>query len=349
MQESICPHCPTTDGTVAICQSEPITSIYCHWSGFSWTFRGNPRKPTRIKMYACVFVCFSTRAIHLELLSDKSTQAFLAGFRRFCFRRGCPSLMYSDNGTNFVGADRELREAKQALLDNESIDIIIREYPGHLDWKFSPSSAPHFGGLWEVGVRAMKGLLHKKVRTYSLFFEELTIVLAEVESILNSRPLTSPDSLPTDGTPLLTPGHFLIGRPLRAPPIKVDTTNKITLLKRWNLVSRLTHDLWQQWKKEYLQSLQTRRKWIQHRPNLCVGDIVLLKESMFEKQTWPLARIEEVFTGDDGLVRVVAIRCGNKIYRQPVHKVVLLLHPAVECQFRPAEDVRASNPPRGQS
>ena len=311
--------------------------------------RGNPRKPTRIKTYACVFVCFSTRAIHLELLSDMSTQAFLAGFRRFCSRRGCPSLMYSDNGTNFVGADRELREAKQALLDNESIDIIIREYPGHLDWKFSPSSAPHFGGLWEAGVRAMKGLLRKKVGKYSLSFEDLTTVLAEAESILNSRPLTSPDSLPTDGTPLLTPGHFLIGRPLRAPPIKVDTTNKITLLKRWNLVSRLTHDLWQRWKKEYLQSLQTRRKWIQHRPNLCVGDIVLLKEAMFEKQTWPLARIEEVFTGDDGLVRVVAIRCGNKIYRRPVHKLVLLLHPAVEGHFCPPEDVRASSPPRDQS
>ena len=190
----------------------PFYTVGVDLAGPFLCHRGNPRKPTRIKTYSCVFVCFATRAVHLELLSDMSTQAFLAGFSRFCSRRGVPSVVFSDNGSNFVGADHEMKKAIQQMLSSSSIDYIMQYASTRsIDWRFSPSSAPHFGGLWEAGVRAMKEILQKMVGTHSLSFEELTTILAEVESILNSRPLTAPDSLPADGDIILTPGHFLIG------------------------------------------------------------------------------------------------------------------------------------------
>ena len=106
----------------------------------------------------------------------------------------------------------------------------------------------------------MKGILRKMVGTHSLSFEELTTILAEVELILSSRPLTAPDSLPADGGIILTSGHFLIGRPFRTPSVPVDIASKMTLLKRWNLMRRLIHDLWIHWSKSYLQTLQARNK-----------------------------------------------------------------------------------------
>ena len=262
-----------------------------------------------------------------------STQAFGAGFSRFCSQRGSPSVVFSDNGRNFVGADHEMKKAIQQMLSSLSIDYIMQYASAYsIDWRFSPSSAPHFGGLWEAGVRAMKGILRKTVGTHSLSFEELTTILPEVESILNSRPLTAPDSLPADGDIILTPGHFLIGRPLRTPPVPVDIASKMTLLKGWNLMRRLIHDLWIHWSKLYLQTLQARNKWMKVRPNLQVGDIVILKDSTFQKPTWPLARVEKTFPGPDSLVRVVDVYCASKTYRRPVHELVLLV-PANEEQL----------------
>ena len=117
----------------------------------------------------------------------------------------------------------------------------------NINWSFSPSRAPHFGGLWEAGVKSMKTLLNKIVDSHHLSFEELSTVLIESEATLNSRPLMPVDSTPSDGTPILTPGHFLIGRPLRALPTQVDTTSKESTLRRWNLVKRLSADPWTRW------------------------------------------------------------------------------------------------------
>ena len=287
--------------------------------------RGNPRKPTRIKTYACLFICLATRAIHIETLSDLSTSSFLASFRRFCARRGTPAVMYPGNGTNFVGASRELREVYETILSDDTIDLITKQSLNPVEWKFSPSGAPHFGGLWEAGVKAMKLLMRKIVGSHSLSYEELTTVLATAESVLNSRPLSSVDSLPVDGEVVLTSGHFLIGRPLLSPLCKIEVDPAISLRRRWKLVRRLSQDIWVRWRKSYLQSLQSRHKWEQTKPNLREGNIVLVKDSALSMPHWPMGRVERVFPGEDELVRVVELRCKNKTYRRPIHKVVLLV------------------------
>ena len=216
--------------------------------------------------------------------------------------------MYSYNGTNFVGANKELKEAYQSLLSNDNIDQISKQSLTPIDWQFSPSGAPHFGGLWEAGVRAMNSLLKKSVGTYFLSFEELTTIVAATEAVLNSRPFTSANSLPIDGVVIITPGYFLIGRPLQDPPPKKELADRPSLLRRWKLINHFTQDLWSRWCKTYLQNLQARHKWVRSTPCLQVGDMVLLKDSSFQTQQWPMAKVVRTLPGDDGLVRVVELR-----------------------------------------
>jgi len=158
------------------------------------------------KGYIALFICLATRAIHLELVSDYSTPAFLNAFSRFCARRGLPSNMYSDNGTTFAGADTQLTKAYQAALR---------------DLKFSnqiiPPHASHFGGIWESGVRSVKHHLRRVLGSHTLTFEEFTTLLCRIEACLNSRPI-APLKDTLDNYEPLTPGHFLIGSALTLNP-----------------------------------------------------------------------------------------------------------------------------------
>ena len=124
----------------------------------------------------------------------------------------------------------------------------------------------------------MKRLMRKIVGVHQLTFEELNTVTTEAEATLNSRPLLPVDSLPDDGVPVLTPGHFLIGCPLRSPPVRTAADPHIPTLKIWNLCLKLSSELWKQWSSEYLQSLQKRAKWKKSMNNVKVGDVVLVKD-----------------------------------------------------------------------
>ncbi|KAL4126593.1 hypothetical protein QTP88_010805 [Uroleucon formosanum] len=166
------------------------------------------RKSRVFKIYIAVFVCFSTKAVHLEIVSDLSTDAFLAAFDRFVARRGLPNDVYSDCGTNFVGANKQLR----SLIHSAEGQIAIGNARATCDWHFNPPSAPHFGGLWEAAVRSTKRLLVRVIGSHIFTYEEFSTILVRVEAVLNSRPLTPASTDPHD-LDCLTPGHFLIGQP----------------------------------------------------------------------------------------------------------------------------------------
>ena len=195
---------------------------------------GYVRKPTVVKAYICVFVSLSVKAVHLELVTDLTSEAFIACLKRFIARRGLPSLIWSDNGTNFVGAKRELKELYQFLqtqATQESINHYLSDQK--ITWKFIPQHAPHFGGIWEAAVKSMKVHLRRILGEVKLTYEELSTLLAQIEASLNSRPL-APLANDDDGIEALTPGHFLIGRPLQAlPDVSSTDVKSISLLKRW--------------------------------------------------------------------------------------------------------------------
>ena len=228
---------------------------------------GRVRKPTLVKAYVCVFVSLSTKAVHLELVSDLTTDAFIACLRRFISRRGKPRVIWSDHGSNFVGAARELRELFE-FLTQQKTEKTVSEFCStqEIQWDFIPEHAPHFGGIWEAAVKSFKLHLRRIVGEVKLTFEELTTVLTQIEGFLNSRPLVAiPNS---EGLEALTPGNFLIGRPIEALPDPKSSFASPSLVRRWSLCQQLVRHFWKRWSQEYLVTLQKKTKWQQATKNL---------------------------------------------------------------------------------
>ena len=197
------------------------------------------RRPTVVKSYICLFVSFSVKAVHLELVSDLTSDAFISCLRQFIARRGKPKVVWSDHDTNFVGAKNDLKELEQFLSERKVQGHISEFCTTHrIDWKFIPEKDPHFGGLWESAVKNIKYHLKCVTANVKLTFEEYSTVLAQVEACLNSRPLVA---LPCDGKGIviLTPGHFLIGRPIKSLPDPSFSYRPMSLLLRWCLCQNI--------------------------------------------------------------------------------------------------------------
>jgi hypothetical protein len=248
------------------------------YAGPVYTKHGATRKPTILKSYICIFVSLSVKAVHIELVSDLTAEAFIACLRRFIARRGKPTLIWSDHGTNFVGTTHLLQEFFD-FLQQQTMAKMIKDFCScqNIVWEFIPERAPHLGGLWEAAVKSTKVHLSRIVGNVKLTFEEMTTVLTQIEACLNSRPLAS---LPRDddGVEALTPGHFLIGRPLEALPDAAFSYRSVSLLRRWHLCQSLVRHFWKRWSTEYLVTLQKLTKWQHPSKNVAVGDIVLLRK-----------------------------------------------------------------------
>lgn len=203
------------------------------------------------KCYIAIFVCMATKAIHLELVGDMTSEAFIAAFRRFVARRGRCSHLWSDQGRNFVGANKLLSHAwKEAKLE---FDELISEKLA-LDgtqWHFIPAYSPNFGGLWEAGVKSMKCHL-KRVLNAHLTYEEMCTVLCQVESCVNSRPLCPLDDTNPDSLDVLTPGHFLIGETPITVPAPNENVSSMNYLTRWRYTQKILNDFWRKWQEEHL-------------------------------------------------------------------------------------------------
>ncbi|XP_071643026.1 uncharacterized protein [Temnothorax longispinosus] len=256
-----------------------------------------------------------TKAVHLELVEDMTTAAFIGALKRFISRRGKVVNMYSDNGLNFRGADNEMQDLFQ------SPDLQHAAAEERLNWHFIPPRAPHFGGLWEAAVRSMKQQLTKTIEDASLTVVEIMTVLAQVEAILNSRPLTPLSNDPLDLS-ALTPAHFLIGDSLTSYPEPDILDIPMNRLSRWQHVERLKQHFWSRWSKEYLAVCQGRTKWkSETHSNLEVGQLVMLKEDESMPLKWVLARIDGVHPGSDGVIRILTVRTSKGIYKRPIVKI----------------------------
>ncbi|XP_011858632.1 PREDICTED: uncharacterized protein LOC105556166, partial [Vollenhovia emeryi] len=268
---------------------------------------GSRRSAKLLKCYMAIFVCFSTTAVHIELATDLSTEAFLNVLKRFISRRGYPSDIYSDNGLNFVGAERELKELA-TLFNNQEEQQRIINYMAirQIRWHFIPPRAPHHGGLWEAAVKRAKRHLYRVTKDIKLRYEELETLLIQIEAVLNSRPLRPMSSHPDDLTPL-TPGHFLIGGPLAAYPEPSLEDVPSNRLSHCQCVEQFRQHIWQRWLKEYLHHCQQRDKWKIKTNPIRVGQMVLLKEDNTPPLSWPLARIVEIHPDSDNIVRTVTI------------------------------------------
>lgn len=271
------------------------------------------------KCYIAVFVCFVTKAIHIELVSELTTNAFLAALRRFTARRGHCKHIYSDNGTNFQGAKNEL---EKFMSCKQNMDIITTDLTNkQISWHFIPARSPHFGGLWESAIKSVKLHIKKVIGNTLLTFEEYNTILTQIEQCLNSRPLTPISNDITDLT-ALTPNHFLVGDSFTGydePDLSQIQNCKLT---RWQHLQKMKQDIFRRRKKEYLSSLQVRNKWNREASNIKIGDLVLINEP--STSNWPLGRVIEVHPGSDDLVRVVTIKLQNSTVKRAITQIAKL-------------------------
>lgn len=307
---------------VRVNPGRPFRSVGLDYAGPIVFLASRGRGQRTYKGYVAVFQCLATGAVHLELVSDYSTEAFLAPLRRFTSRRGLCAVIHSDQGTNFVGAARELRSLLSILNQEEGSvrDHLQRE---GIKWKFNPPTAPHFGGTWKAAVKSLKHHLRRVIGDQRLTFEELTTLLAQIEACLNSRPL-QPLSDDLENLTALTPGHFLIGEPLLAVPDPPVEDVQAWRPSRWHLLQQMRLQFWRRWSQEYLQSLQARNKCTRQHPQPRVGDLCILKSELLPPSKWPLARITRLHPGSDGLTRVVTIKTSRVEFVRPICKLIYL-------------------------
>ena len=163
------------------------------------------QKRSNVKRYGCLFTCLTTRAVHLEVSIDLLSDAFINALRRFLSRRGPVVLIYSDNDTNLVGAERILHESIQQWNQHQIHDFLLQN---DIRWTFNPPMASHMGGAWERMIRSVRQILTLLTADRTLNDDQLHTFLLEAEAILNSRPLT-PVTIDPEGAKPLTPNHLL--------------------------------------------------------------------------------------------------------------------------------------------
>lgn len=265
----------------------------------------------------------SVKAVHLELVTELTKEAFLAALNRFVARRGKPQSISSDNGTNFVGASNDLRE----FLNSSNIQYDMAQEG--IDFKFTPPYSPHFNGMAEAAVRSTKHHLRRLLQSVHFTYEEMATCLAQIEAILNSRPLTVLSTDPFDFS-ALTPSHFLIGRPLTSIPHPQVLERDVSCAERYKRIEYIRQHFWARFRDEYISTLQQKTKWLTSSNNeLKPNDVVLVKDKTLPPLLWPLGRIINVYPGVDGINRVAEVKTRRGNIRRAYNNICPL----------PAQDV----------
>ena len=219
----------------------PLRAFACTAVDFGGPFITiHGREKRRVKRYLCLFTCLTSRAVHLEIAYGLDTDSFLNAFCRMASRRGLPEEMISDNGTNVVGANRELQELVEKLDKNKIASSTANR---GLKWHLNSPLAPHFGGVHETMIKAAKKAIYGILGNADVTDEELMIAFTGAEGLIISRPLTFQSANPADDVPL-TPNHFLHGQiGGKFDPESVDERD-FNLRKRWRRVQELIRHFW---------------------------------------------------------------------------------------------------------
>lgn len=271
-----------------------------------------------IKAYLCIFVCLAVKAVHLELVTELSKEAYLAALRRFISRRGKPRSITSDNGTNFVGACNELGSfLKSSNLESALADEGIK-------FLFTPPYSPHFNGLAEAAVRSTKKHLKTVLNLTHFTYEEMYTVLTQIEAILKSRPISPMSTDPSDMV-ALTPAHFLIGRTLTAVPSPQEAEGaNLTTLQRYRRVEAIKLHFWRRFSNEYVSQLQNKTKWFKGDSLNMENSLVLIKDKTSPPLVWLLGRIVKLYPGIDGVNRVAEIKTKRGTIRRGYNNICVL-------------------------
>lgn len=276
------------------------------------------------KRYGAIFTCLSTRAIHLELAASLTADSAIMALQRMTARRGQPAALYSDNGTNFHGADAEIKDAVISLnQDPRMLDAVATQ---GIEWHFIPPVTPHMGGAWERLVRSVKRALGATLKERAPREETLLTALAEAEFVVNNRPLTHISTDPRDEAPL-TPNHFLLGSAGKRPQLSLYDKNEedICLRRQWRIGQQLADMFWRRWLREYLPTMAARQKWHHPTTPLKKDDLVVIMDPALPRNSWPRGRIIEATPAADGQVRTARVQTSTGTYLRPATKLAVIL------------------------
>ena len=305
----------------------PFTSTGVDFAGPLLVKNNDDRKDALRKTYICLFTCFTTRAVHLELVEDLNVHTFLMAFRRFCARKGTPKLVISDNAKTFKAAAKEVRE----IINSEKIRSHLTNQG--ISWEFITPKSPWKGGTWERLVRSVKRSLHKVVGRSVLNSEELRTILVEIESVVNARPLTYVfDDVEGVSYPI-TPSQLLYGRNVMLTPndshLEVVSTQEL-LTKRAKHHRKLLADFSKRWKNEYLIGLRevANRNRLHENCRIKNGELVIIKDEQCKRSFWKMGRVIELIKSKDGIVRSVSVKVasgnGTAILKRPLQLLIPL-------------------------
>lgn len=263
-------------------------------------FNMNTRAPTLpdMKGWIAVFVCLVTRAVHLEPTEGMSTDDFLQAYQRFVSRRGNPAIVFSDNGTNFVGAQGELKKFKNVKMwESEEIQDFV--HAQETEWHFITPSAPHDGGVWKAAVKSMKYHLKRVMGSQKYSLQGITTLLTSVETCLNSKPL-------------------------RFPMHEKAEENHGSLQKLFKYSQIQIQLFWKQWSNEYLHTLMQMLKWREEQKNLEEGQLVLIKSDNVPPTYWAMGKIVKTHVGADAKVRSITLCTQTGELERSIRKLCVL-------------------------
>ncbi len=314
--------------------SPPFT--YCGMDCFGPFHTKQGRKEH--KRYGLLFTCLCSRAVHIEMLEDMTTDALINALRCFLAIRGAVRHIRSDQGSNFVGAKNEMERALKDM-NKERVAAYLAER--QCDFYMNAPGSSHAGGVWERQIRTVRSVLNSVLAHSAGRLDDasLRMFFYEAMSIVNNRPLTV-DSIsdPTSLEPL-TPNHLVTMKSsVPLPPPGNFIEEDLYAKKRWRRVQYLSEQFWNRWRKEYLANITLRQRWHTPRRNVQIGDIVIVKEEEVPRNEWKLAKVLEVYKDDDGLVRKTTIQIGERrlgkggerlskpsIVQRPIQKLVVLV------------------------
>ncbi|XP_033361815.1 uncharacterized protein LOC117240067 [Bombus vosnesenskii] len=291
-----------------VTESRPFTNVGVDYCGPFYIKEKRDRNRRQVKVYVAIFICLAVKAVHIELVGDLTSETFIAALRRFIARRRFCSTLHSDNGSNFIGANNDLRELYELLKSDDHIEKVTTFLANkQIEWHFIPPHSPHFGGLCEAAVKSFKHHFRRIVGNELLTFEQFNTLVIEIEAVLNSRPLTPISTDPKDLL-VLTPGHFLIGESLMSVRERDFRDTPSNRLSRWQHIQKLKQHFWKRWHKEYLNQFNNRSKWTKGGHNIQEGTIALLREDNVPSMHWPLGRVVKVHPGTDDIIRTVTVQ-----------------------------------------
>lgn len=295
----------------------PFTNVGVDYFGPFEAKRGR----ARVKRYGVLFTCLTVRAVHIEIAHSLDTDSCINAVRRFIARRGQVEVMRSDNGTNLVAAEHELRKALKEWNQSQISEALLQR---GVTWIFNPPAGSHHGGIWERQIRTVRKVLTSVLKLQCLDDECLHTVMCEVEAVINSRPLTKSSDDIDDLEPL-TPNHLLLLKGKPALPPGTFQKDDLYCKRRWRQVQYISDIFWKRWSREYLPLLQERQKWLEKKRNVKEGDVVLIVDERAPRGSWLMGKVEKTIPDAQGFVRRVLVKTKTNTLERPIDKLCLLL------------------------